>query len=160
MTAGVPESERETSNDEYHHASRILAGRGLKKKAKTAGLDSKVSLLSSVARSVLPVHAGDVRNMITGFLQDDCMESSATGGNDLWDSCELSWIPLQNGEAVLMMHDVTVQQVDHGQDQRPWLWKRTTSSSWVCADCMVVPAWAVLAVLLCADDVRAACVST
>ena len=40
------------------------------------------------------------------------MESSASGGNDL---CGLparwAWIPLQNGEAILMMHEVTVRIV-------------------------------------------------
>ena len=30
-----------------------------------------------------------VRYVVTGFLQDDCVESSASGGNDLWESCAL-----------------------------------------------------------------------
>ena len=47
------------------------------------------------------------------------------------------WIPSQNGEAILMMHEVTfrivnvtkssrfgLSKTDHRQDQRPWLWEK------------------------------------
>ena len=83
---------------------------------------------------------GDVRYVVTGFLQDDCVESSASGGNDLGGiPARWSWIPLQNGEATLMMHEVTVRVVKvaessrfgqsesyHGQDE--W----STTSAWIC----------------------------
>ena len=49
-------------------------------KARTAGLGSKASLLSKMARSrVASVRnelIGDVRNVITGFLKDDRMKPS------------------------------------------------------------------------------------
>ena len=94
---------------------------------------------------------GDVRYVVTGFLQDDCVESSASGGNDLCGiPARWAWIPLQNGEAILVMHEVTVHVIsvtkprrfgltktDHGQDQRAWLRESATSSTWVCADAMV-----------------------
>ena len=94
-------------------------------KAKTAGLGSKVSLQSRMARSVFAGErndlVGDVRNMVTGFLQDDCMKSSASGGHDL---CRIparwSWIPLQNGEVISMMRELTVRIVNVAQVQQVW----------------------------------------
>ena len=66
---------KETSNDEYHHAPRFLAGRGL-----VLGEDRRVGLEG------VPVEQdGEVRITVcnelvgyvrSGFLQDDCVESS------------------------------------------------------------------------------------
>ena len=65
---------------------------------------------------------GDVRNVITGFLQNDCVESSARGCNDLCGiPVRWSWIPLQNGEAILMMHEVTFRIVNVTKFQQVWL---------------------------------------
>ena len=131
---------KETSNDEYHHAPRFLAGRGL-----VLGEDRRVGLEG------VPVEQdGEVRITVcnelvgyvrSGFLQDDCVESSASGGNDLYGiPARWSWIPLQNGETKLMMHMVTIRivnvakssrfrqsETDHGQDYRPRLRERATS---------------------------------
>ena len=76
------------------------------------------------------------------------MKPSAIGGNDLGGiPARWSWIPLQNGEAILTMYEVTARIVnvakssrfglsktDHRQDYRPWLRERATSSTWVCTD--------------------------
>ena len=52
---------------------------------------------------------GDVRNVVTGFLKNNCMELS-TGSGDNVDGvpARQSWIPLKNRETVLMMHEITV----------------------------------------------------
>ena len=82
--------------------------------AKTAASGSNVSLLSKIGK----VRAARVRNelvrdswsMITGFLQDDRMASSAGRRQNLCGvfAC---WarIPLEHGEAVLVMHEVAVR---------------------------------------------------
>ena len=121
-------------------------------KAKTPWLGSKVFFVQQDGEvrvaGVRNELVGAVRNMVTGFLQDDCMKSSASGGYDLCGiPVRLSWIPLQNGEATLMMHEVTVRIVNvakssmfglsktgHRQDYRPRLRERATSSTWVCTD--------------------------
>ena len=60
-----------------------------------------------------------MRYVVTGFLQDDCV----CGIPARW-----SWIPLRNGETLLMMHEVMTKSsrfglpnTDHKQDHRPWL---------------------------------------
>ena len=89
-----------------------------------------------------------VRNVVTGFLQDDCMKSSESGGCDLCGiPARWSWILSQNAEAELMMHEVTVRivivakssrfgrsETGHWQDYKPRLRERATSSTWVCTD--------------------------
>ena len=87
----------ETSNDEHHRALRFLAGRGLNK-----GVDRRVRFEGVLVEQDVEVRVAgvrnelvrDVRNVVTGFLHDDCVESPASGGNDLcgiparwaWDS--------------------------------------------------------------------------
>ena len=78
--------------------------------AKTAGSGSKVSLLSKMARSVLPgvrnELIGDVRDMIAGFLKDKPHETVHTvaaallggGGGEGREgfSARWAWVPLKN----------------------------------------------------------------
>ena len=60
VTVGVPDSEgrrEETSNDEYHHAPRFLAGRGLIK-----GEDRRVRLEGVLVEQEGEVRVACVRN--------------------------------------------------------------------------------------------------
>ena len=73
---------------------------------------SKVSSLSKIARSVLPVQHKelfrDVRNVITGFLKNNCMKLT-TGSRDNVSriSARRVWIPLEERKTILMMHEIT-----------------------------------------------------
>ena len=79
------------------------------------------------------------------------MKTSASGSYDLSGiPARWAWIPLQNRETKLMVHKVTVRivnvaessrfvlsETDLGQDYRPRLRERTTSSTWVCTNSRV-----------------------
>ena len=87
--------------------------------------DSEVRVVS-----VHPKLIGDVRNMISGFLEDNCMKPTTGSGDNIGRiSARRAWIPLKEGKAELMMHDVAVRcgnvagsiglgmsKVDHGKD--------------------------------------------
>ena len=93
----------------------------------------------------------DVRDIIACFLKANRMKPSASRCNDVGGvSARWAWVPLKNWETVLMMHEITVRSInvsepvrfgmdksDHGVYQSARLWKRYTSRTWVCTDCMV-----------------------
>ena len=84
---------------------------------------------------------GDVGDVITGFLKNNRMEPSTGRRNDIGGvSVRWAWVPRKNRETVLMMHEVTVRSLnvtepvgfglvkfDHGENQDPRFWKRSTS---------------------------------
>ena len=80
--------------------------------ARTIGSGSKVSLLSKIANSVLGAHKEllrDVRDVITGFLKNNCMKlTTGSGDNVSRISARWAWIPLKEGKTKLMMHEITV----------------------------------------------------
>ena len=124
MTVWVLESEgrrRRHRNDEYHHAPRLFAGQGfIRGEDRRVGPEGVFVEQDGEVR-VAGVRNGlvcDVRNVVTGFLKDDCMKSSAFGSYDL---CGIpgrwSWIPLQNGAAILMMLEGLCPHCECGQVQ-------------------------------------------
>ena len=51
----------------------------------------------------------DVRNVITGFLKNNCMKlATGSGDNVSRISARQAWIPLKEGKTKLMMHEITV----------------------------------------------------
>ena len=97
VTVGVPERERaaqKPSNDEYHHAPRILAGRGFIKgesRGFIEGENHRVGLEGVLVEQDGRVRVASVRNelfgnvgdVITGFLKNNRMKSSASRCNDV-----------------------------------------------------------------------------
>ena len=80
---------------------------------RTIGSGSKVSLLSKIARSVLPVRhkelIRDVRDVVTGFLKNNCMKLTTGRGDNVGRiSARQAWIPLKKGKTELMMQEITV----------------------------------------------------
>ena len=126
MTVGVLESEgrrrspRTMSISMPHVSSLVEASiNGDDRRVRLDGVlveqDGGEVRVASVRNELV----GDVRQVVTGFLQDDCVESSASGGNDLCGiPARRSWIPLQNGEAILMMHEVTFRIVNVTKSSR------------------------------------------
>ena len=157
VTVGVQESEeRRSSARTMIRTMRqvpLLVESSLK--ASTIGSGSKVSLLSRIARSVVTSMRneliGDVRNMITGFLQNNRMKLPTGSGDNVGRiSARRAWIPLKKGKTELMMHEIAVDCVnvtkpvrfglpkfDHGKDQGFWFRKRTSSCTRICTNRIV-----------------------
>ena len=74
MAVGVPEREgaaQKPSNDEYHRAPRVLAGRGfMKGENRRVGLENVLVEKDGEVRvaGVRNELVGDVRDVVTGFL--------------------------------------------------------------------------------------------
>ena len=80
---------------------------------RTKGSGSKVSSLSKIARvRIAGAHkelVRDVRDVITGFLKNNCMKlTTGSGDNVSRISARRAWIPLKEGKTKLMMHEITV----------------------------------------------------
>ena len=88
----------------------------------------------------------DVDHVVAGFLYDNCVKNSTSRCYNL-GGVPTSWIPLQNRETILMMHEIAVcvvkvaepnrfgQSVSyHRQDHRPGLGVWTTTSAWICTN--------------------------
>ena len=106
------ETSQEASNDEQDHTPSTLArGVGLKcenYRVKLKGMlveqDSEVRVVS-----VHPELIEDVRNMSTGFLKNNRMKLPAGCGNNVGRiSARRAWIPLKEGKAELMVHEIAV----------------------------------------------------
>ena len=118
VTVGDPERDgrlrRPRTINKTIHQVPLLVESTLNVRTMRSG--SKVSLLSKIARSVLPVYQeliGDVRNMITGFLENNRMELSTGSGNNVGRiSARRTWIPLKEGKRKLMMHEITVSCIN------------------------------------------------
>ena len=94
---------------------------------------------------------GEVGDVITRFLKDNSLEPSTGRRNCIGVVCaRRAWIPLKDRETVLVMHEIAVSCInvtksvrfdlakfDHGENQGPRLWKRSTSRTRVCTDGMV-----------------------
>ena len=121
---------------------------------RTEGSGSKVSLLSKIARSVLRVHKEllrDVRNVITGFLKNNCMKlTTGSGDNVSRISARRAWIPLKEGKTKLMMHEITVgcinitvpirfglTKVDQRKNEGSRFRKRASPCTRICIDGIV-----------------------
>ena len=51
----------------------------------------------------------DVRDMVAGFLKDNCMEPTTGGRDDVGRiSARRAWIPLKEGKSKLMVHEIAV----------------------------------------------------
>ena len=51
----------------------------------------------------------DVRDMVAGFLKDNCMKSTTGGRDDVGRiSARRAWIPLKEGKSELMVHEITI----------------------------------------------------
>ena len=62
--------------------------------------------------SVRPELIGDVRNMITGFLENNRMKLTTGSGDNVGRiSARRAWIPLKKGKAELMVHEIAVNCV-------------------------------------------------
>ena len=84
---------------------------------RTFGSGSKVSLLSKIGKvRVAGPHKEllrDVRDVITGFLKNNCMVlTTGTGDNVSRISERQAWIPLKQGKTKLMMHEITVGSIN------------------------------------------------
>ena len=76
----------------------------------------------------------DVRDMVAGFLKDKCMKPTTGGRDDVGRiSARRAWIPLKEGKAKLMVHEIAVNcgngaksvglglpETDHGKNHCPW----------------------------------------
>ena len=55
----------------------------------------------------------DVWDLITGFLKNNCMvRTTCSGDNVSRISARRAWIPLEEGKAKLMMHEITVRCIN------------------------------------------------
>ena len=115
VTVGEPERDgrlrRPRTMSKTIHQVPLLVESALN--VRTVGSGSKVSLLSKIARSVLPVYAINlsemVGNMITGFLKKNCMILTTSSGDNVGRiSARPAWIPLKKRKTNLMMHEITV----------------------------------------------------
>ena len=86
------------ANNEQHHAPRIFARRvglerkdcGVRLKSVLVEQDSKVHVVGVCSKVIR-----DVRDMVTGFLKNNCMEPTAGGRDDVGTiSARWAWIPL------------------------------------------------------------------
>ena len=113
--------------------------------------------------------------MITGFLKNNNMKLSTGSGDNVGRiSARRAWIPLKKGKAELMVHEIAVHCIyvtervrfgltkfDHKKNKGSWFWERTCSCARVCTNTgLLVPAWAVLALLLALATDRTGCVPT
>ena len=89
---------QQASNDEQDHAPRIFARRvGLERENKRVWLtgvlveqDGKVRVVGVCSEVIR-----DVRDMVAGFLKDDCMEPTAGSRDNIGRiSARRAWIPL------------------------------------------------------------------
>ena len=155
MTVGVTESGvQQASDDEWHHAPSTFACgvfvEGENRRVRLKGIfveqDSKVRVASVRCELI-----GDLRNMITGFLKNDRMKPSTGSCNNIGGIlARRAWIPLKNGETVLMMHEIAVSginatkpvrfglaKLDNGKNQSPRFRKRTISCTGICTNRIV-----------------------
>ena len=93
----------------------------------------------------------DVRDMITGFLKNNRMETSTGRRNNIGGvPARRSWVLLKNRETVLMMHEIAVgcikvtkpvrfglPKFDYRKNQGKWFRKRTSSCTRICTNRIV-----------------------
>ena len=103
---------------------------------------------------VVSVHSElirDVRDMVAGFLKDNCMKPTTGGRDDVGRiSARRAWIPLKKGKAELMVHEIAVNcgngaksvglglpKTDHGKNQCPWFREGACTSTRIGANRVV-----------------------
>ena len=121
---------------------------------------------------------GDVRDMVAGFLKDNCMEPTTNGRDDVGKiSAHRAWILLKKGKAKLMMHEIAVScgdgaesvglgllldlgcpKLTTGRINAFSLGKKPASVRRLEPTELWVPARAALALLLALEAVRTGCV--
>ena len=122
---------------------------------RTVGSGSKVSLFEQDSK--VRTAGGhkellrDVRDVITGFLKNNCMKfTTGSGDNVSRISARRAWIPLEEGKTKLMMHKITVgrinitvpirfgfTKVDQRKTEGSRFRKRTSPCTRICIDRIV-----------------------
>ena len=118
VTVGDPErwTSQEASNDEQDHTPSTFARRvGLKCENYRVRLKGVLVEQDGEVR-VAGAHKEllrDVRDVIIGFLKNNCMEpTTGSGDNVSRISARRAWIPLKEGKTKLMMHEITVSCIN------------------------------------------------
>ena len=93
----------------------------------------------------------DVRDVITGFLKNNCMKSTTGSGDNVSRiSARRPWIPLEARKTILMMHEITVgcinvtvpirfglTKFDQRKNEGSWFRKRASPCTRICIDRIV-----------------------
>ena len=176
VTVGVPErdgrrSRARTMSSTMPHVF-LLVESALNVKGVLVEQDSEVHVVGVNSEVIR-----DVRDMVAGFLKDDCMEPTTGGRDDVGRiSAGLAWIPLKKGKTELMVHEIAVRLCQCPMGPSPLdlgcpkltigritafgLGKRPASAQRLEPIELWVPSWAVLALLLALEAVRTGCVPT
>ena len=108
--------------------------------------DSKVRVASAHKELIR-----DVRDMVAGFLKDNCMKPTTGGRDDVGRiSARRAWILLKEGKTILMMHEITVgcinvtlpirfglTKFDHRKNKGSRFRKRTRPCTRICTNRIV-----------------------
>ena len=179
VTVGVPErderrSRARTMSSTMPHVfllveSALNVRTGIWLKGVLVEQDSKVHVVG-VCSEVIRY----VRDMVAGFLKDNCMKPTTGGRDDVRRiSARRAWIPLKEGKSELMVHGVAVScplgpspldlgcpELTMGRITALGLGKRPVSVRRMETIGLWVPARAVLALLLALRAVGTGCVPT